>query len=548
MNKTDYLKANQAAEEEPRCLISPESKWYQPGRGFTCRQIMLPLLIIAGLLVVTIAIQVGSMVGAGNPGLFDWFLTITSGVMLALSIRALLFVRSSLLDPLTQVRRWVSKVKRGEMSARMPALSSGEFNELASDINGLASLIESLHSDLKAEVEAQTGKLARKTQSLELLYEVMTSANAAYEINDLLTHFMHRLGDVFSADAVVVRMLKDSKLEIVDSYGLGLSSHFLEQSVPIRFALNSGVFGNGSIEVRLETINEVLTAGNTKSAAAGVRQIISIPLQYRDSILGCYQMFIDSSADLAQDTRELLVSIGQHLGVAIEQSRLDQDAGKLMMVEERAKLANELHDSLAQTLASLRFQARVLDETLHQGDEQVTWEELEKLERQVEEANRELRVLISQFRAPLQTHEVVLSVEKLIRKFRQDTGVAVFFQNEWSDDSLSEDMRNDVIRIIQEALANIKKHADAKTVRVLIRHHGEHYRIMVEDDGVGYDESLLQEGKPGEHIGRQIMLERSENLGAELRLDSELGEGSLISLEFDGPYTARINEPLAASG
>jgi len=534
--------------EEPKCLISPESKWYRPGQGFTCRQIMLPLLVVALLLCVMIVVQAQVLISGGGQSLFEWGQFVVPTIMLGLIIRAILFVRKSLLDPLTQVRHWVSRVRSGDLSARMPSLATGEFNELARDINRLARLMESLHNDLETEVGVKTENLARKTLALQLLYEVVTSTNEDYEVNDLLLHFMRRLGHVYAADAAVVRILDDSNLNLIGSYGLKSDSNFLASSVPIRFVVKNSLFGKGQIDVRSETINESLQARKPgQGFDNGVRQIISIPLQYRDSIMGCYQLFVSSDTELDRDARELLVSVGQHLGVAVEQSRLDQDAGKLMMVEERARLANELHDSLAQTLASLRFQVRVLDETLHQDEEQVTWEELEKLESKVEEANHELRSLIAQFRAPLQSQEVVFSVEKLIRKFRQDTGVAVFLQNEWQDDKLSSDMRTDVIRIIQEALANIKKHADANTVRVLIRHHNSRYRIVVEDDGVGFDESEVVVGEPGEHIGREIMMERARRLGSELKLESEPGEGSVVSLEFDY-FDGHEAEPLVATG
>lgn len=509
---------------------------------------MLPLLVVALLLCVMIVVQAQVLISGGGQNLFEWGQFVVPIVMFGLVVRAILFVRNSLLDPLTQVRHWVSRVRSGDLSARMPSLATGEFNELARDINRLARLMESLHNDLETEVDVKTENLARKSLALQLLYEVVTSTNEDYEVNDLLLHFMRRLGNVYAADAAVVRILDDSNLNLIGSYGLKSDSNFLASSVPIRFVVKNSLFGKGQIDVRSETINESLQARKPgQGFDNGVRQIISIPLQYRDSIMGCYQLFVSSDTELDRDARELLVSVGQHLGAAVEQSRLDQDAGKLMMVEERARLANELHDSLAQTLASLRFQVRVLDETLHQDEEQVTWEELEKLESRVEEANHELRSLIAQFRAPLQSQEVVFSVEKLIRKFRQDTGVAVFFQNEWQDDKLSSDMRTDVIRIIQEALANIKKHADANTVRVLIRHQNSHYRIMVEDDGVGFDESEVVVGEPGEHIGREIMMERARRLGSEIKLESEPGEGSVVSLEFDY-FQSHEAEPLVATG
>ena len=360
----------------------------------------------------------------------------------------------------------------------------------------------------------------------------MTLVNESDEAEDLLRHFMRRLAEVYQANAVVLRVLKESKLTLVESFGLSEGSSFMEPSVPIRFVLQNNVFGDGQISVRSETINETLVGQEGQEGKPSIRQIISIPLQHRDSILGSYQLFVPRHSQLDQDDCHLLANVGRHLGVLMEQSRLDHESGKLMMVEERARLANELHDSLAQTLASLRFQVRVLDETLHQGDEQVTWEELEKLENQVEEANGELRSLIGRFRAPLQSQDVIVSVQKLIAKFRRDTGTAVFLQNEWADDDLPIEMRTDVIRIVQEALANIKKHAEANTVRVLIRHDSRGYRVVVEDDGKGYDEGLASEGGPGEHIGRQIMRERAENLNAELRLESEIGEGASVSLEF----------------
>ena len=199
-----------------------------------------------------------------------------------------------------------------------------------------------------------------------------------------------------------------------------------------------------------------------------------------------------------------------------------------------------MHDSLAQTLASLRIQVRVLDETLQQGNDQMTWEELEKLESQVEQANLELRSLIGKFRAPLQSHLVVDAIEKSIAEFRQATNVSVFFQNEWKEDGLSPARRTDVVRIVQEALANIRKHARATNVRVLLRHQANRFKVMIEDDGEGFKGGNVQlngnrgisKEQTGEHLGQNIMSERAKDLGAELRVESEPGEGTRVSLEF----------------
>ena len=363
----------------------------------------------------------------------------------------------------------------------------------------------------------------------------MTSVNRDDPPESLMAYFMNRLGEVCQACGAVARLLKDGQLERVGSYGLPEDSPRLAQRITIRQLREDHPRGAGEISVRRDS------SDNGESDGAGF--IATILLKYRESVLGSFELFVRDGSVFDDETRELMFNFGQHLGVVIEQSRLGGEAEKLFMAEERARLASELHDSLAQTLAGLRFQVRVLDETLHQGDEQVTWEELEKLEGQVEEANHELRSLIGKFRAPFETEQVVISVRRLVEKFRQDTGVSVFLQNEWSEDSLPPRMRTDVIRIVQEALSNARKHADAETVRVLIRHHDGRFLVMVEDDGVGYDDSALTCDRPGEQLGRRILMERAADLGAELKLESEPGEGTRVLLEFAFRNDGQSDEP-----
>ncbi len=527
--------------EEPGCLVTPESRWYRPGIGFTCQQIMLPLLVVTLFLAVMLALQIAGLL-ANEIEFWAIARILLTASMLALTLRVIWFVRKSLIQPLAQIRLWVSQVRGGQFSARMPSFAPGEFNDLSKDINQLADLVQNLHEDLEGEVEIQTQRLANKTDSLSLLYDVVTQVNESDESESLLRHVMRRLSAAYSAKAVVLRVLSQNKLKLIDSFGLLQDSPFTDEAVSIQSVLQSNVFGNRQIGVCSQTLEHRLIADGEQKLPV---QIISIPFQHRDSIHGSLQLFVSTDFVFDNDCRDLLSSVGQHLGVMMEQSRLDHETGKLMLVEERARVANELHDSLAQTLASLRFQVRVLDETLHQGDEQVTWEELEKLEEQVEVANRELRSLIGQVRAPMQSQDIVVSTRKLVKKFEQDTGISVYLQNEWSEDNLPVEQRTDVVRIIQEALANIRKHANASSVRVVIRNSSKGYRIVVEDDGRGYDELVQGPHEPGEHIGQSIMQERAERLGATLQLDSEPGEGSSVVLEYQ--YPTLMEQSLAAN-
>jgi two-component system nitrate/nitrite sensor histidine kinase NarX len=263
--------------------------------------------------------------------------------------------------------------------------------------------------------------------------------------------------------------------------------------------------------------------------------MVAVPMRYRGLVTGIINLFLDTSLLESIDSiKPLLTSIAHHLSIAIEKSRNEELSQQHLIKDERTRIAHELHDSLAQTLASLRFQVRVLDETLHQGDESTTWQKLEQIENSLDEANTELRELIANFRAPAYNQSLLDAIEKIVSQFRSETGIKTYLQKEWSNSSLTGECETQILRIIQEALWNIRKHSEAKTVRIMLRDclQGKCH-ILIEDDGIGINDQAY--GSPGEHIGLTIMRERAARLGGKLRVESEPGEGTRIVLELNQP-------------
>jgi two-component system nitrate/nitrite sensor histidine kinase NarX len=231
--------------------------------------------------------------------------------------------------------------------------------------------------------------------------------------------------------------------------------------------------------------------------------------------------------------------------MAIEKASVEEDARMLSIMEERTRMAHELHDSLAQTLASLRFKIRLFDDSLQRGDQQVIWQELEGLEKNIDEAYGELRSLITHFRAPIDGKGVVRAVEKLTERFKLETNLDVFFYHNWNLQGLDRDVEVEVIRIVQEALANVRKHSKASTVRILMYSSEEgRCSILVEDDGVGLPEPLPEPNPTtGEHIGMHIMQERAEKIGGEIQFESDPDEGgTLMQLSFDATPVLQLSE------
>ena len=371
-------------------------------------------------------------------------------------------------------------------------------------------------------------------KSLQILYEVVSSINTAHGLDDLLTRFMYTLKRITKSQAAAIWVVQNTgHVELSSSSGID-ESLILPDRKDIRRCLYERALTEGKIWVEKDLAKCEKIAGrrffDNDSTA-----MVAVPMRYRGIVTGVINLFLDTSLIESIDSiKPLLASIAHHLSIAIEKSHNEERSQQHIIKDERTRIAHELHDSLAQTLASLRFQVRVLDETLHQGDESTTWQQLEQIENSLDEANTELRELIANFRAPTHDQNLLDAIGKIVSQFRNETGIKTYLQKEWSNTSLTGENETQILRIIQEALWNIRKHSGAKTVRIMLRDGMEgKCHILIEDDGIGINEQVY--GSPGEHIGLTIMRERASRLGGELRVESEPGEGTRIVLELNQP-------------
>ena len=215
------------------------------------------------------------------------------------------------------------------------------------------------------------------------------------------------------------------------------------------------------------------------------------------------------------------------------QAKLNDRLDEEVLSQERTFIAHELHDSLAQTLASVRFTIRNLDHAIQGGDECEIFEIMETLENNVELANRELRELITRFRAPFDELSLIPAIKAQVEKFESETGIRTVFQNKTKGLSASTLVASQVIRIVQEALANVRKHAGASVVRVAIRPDGESVKVLVEDDGCGFECESGQNDSE-ESFGLKVMNERAARIDGILKIESAESEGTRVLLTLSG--------------
>lgn len=431
---------------------------------------------------------------------------------------------------LSALSLWTQKIRAGELSARIPLPPESELSELVQDINFVGEMLESLSRDAEIQLQNHTEHVARKNKSLETLYDVVTSINMSRDSHDLLSRFLHTMTELVDARAAAVYLeVKKNSCSLIAEIGLDSSFQDRHPYLPENI---TGTSEHQTIPVTVMPCPKELckTYFNDEELI-----ILVVPLQYRGKILGVYNFYVDQNKlKNNSEYQELFTSIGRHLGIAVEKSRLDEETNALTIMQERTNIANELHDSLAQTLASVKYQVRVLDETIQQEEEAATWQELERIETSIDEAYTELRALISHFRLPIGEDNLTVSAEQIVERFKHDSDdIQVYLQKEWPDTKLPPHIELQVLRIIQEALTNARKHSEASTVRVLMRGNDNgHYTILIEDDGIGIYAQQRQNAD-GEHVGISVMHDRASRIGGTLTIEGEPREGVQVRLEFD---------------
>jgi two-component system nitrate/nitrite sensor histidine kinase NarX len=390
-------------------------------------------------------------------------------------------------------------------------------------------------ADVRAH--AQTVRLARKTQSLDILYEVATGLSQPGSLDQLLDGFLDTFIELVDARAASVRLTtEDGHTRLIASRGLAPEVAEHDRLMAVGRCPCGWAASEGGLRIQRGTAACAALIGRPM-LERDCTELVVIPVQYQDRILGVYNLFLDRPlAAMGEDMHDLLISVGRHLGLAIEKARLEGEARRLAIMEERNLIGNELHDSLAQSLIGMRLQLKILSESLARKDFGAAQYEANGLRRALTQANADLRSLLTDFRLKIDDSGLMQSLATLVERFGQETGIAVYFQNDCQALALTPTQEIQLFYIIQEALTNIRKHSGAQNVRVMLNNEDDLYTVLIEDDGLG----MAGPAAPlaGEHAGLAIMQERTAKLPGQIVIESEPGEGTRIVLIFNAPPAA----------
>jgi signal transduction histidine kinase len=256
---------------------------------------------------------------------------------------------------------------------------------------------------------------------------------------------------------------------------------------------------------------------------------LGVPIRSRGEVLGAlYLTDKEDAPGFSEDDERLIEMLAAHAAIAMENARLYERGRELTFVEERNRLARDLHDAVVQKLFGVVLAAQSAA-TLFDRDRDAARGQVERLQELTQDAIQELRSLIFQLRPAAVASDGLAAaltghVQVLRRVHRQEIDIEVT-----GEPRLRPGIDDEVFRIAQEALQNALKHAAADRVEIRLAESAQRLLLSVRDDGVGFDPSAS--GHRSRRLGLTSMEERATSLGGTLAIDSMPGAGTTISLE-----------------
>ncbi len=444
------------------------------------------------------------------------------------------------LEPVGQLKQAIEKIQQGDFDARVDHASSDEFGTLAEGFNGMADNLQSMYQNLEHKVAEKTRELEDKRERLEGLYEVTALVAKSTALDDLAQGFVNSVARIARADGVTLRWSDQDNQRYLMLAAQGMPQSLIDAEQ----CIDKGdcYCGAADAEPRLRVIPLQAEPDDSPlpCAKAGFKTVLNIPLRVHERLMGEVDLFFNARINPTPALRSLLEALASHLASAMDNLRLNALEKEAAVAQERNYLARELHDSIAQSLAFIKIQVQLMRDAVASGNAVDIAQILEEIDTGVRESYGDVRELLLHFRTRANAEDIEPALATTLRKFEHQSGVAATLSIAGHGMPLPPDLQIQVLHIVQEALSNVRKHAQATQVTLDVQQQPA-WRFAVRDDGVGFDTNDDQLDET--HVGLRIMKERAQRIGALLEIVSTPGHGSSIILTLAPNAQAMTQAP-----
>ena len=359
--------------------------------------------------------------------------------------------------------------------------------------------------------------------------EITAGLSTGEELESMLGQFLGPILRLAGAQAGLVRTLSDDgeHLRLVGEVGLPADVRLAELSVD----RHCGTCGIAADSETLTWAADLHSCARHNKGAAyfgqNCKRMLAVPLRHREQLLGVYNLFFDTDAELGPDILPVLRSIGELLGLALHNARLERQNLCSTVMNERKFLASEVHDSIAQTLVFVNMRLPLLHDAMLEHDDQRALRYFSDVKQAVGSVHANLREIMTNFRTGMDPQGLLHALKGIADEFTDRTGIALEFVCGVPDLGLSVEQEVQIFHIVQEALANISRHAQARQARLTVRRGDRQLEVLVEDDGRGLAGGAVAGDS---HFGLGIMKERAQRLGGTIAIGPRASGGTRVCL------------------
>ncbi len=381
--------------------------------------------------------------------------------------------------------------------------------------------------------QKRTQVLEQEERALtEALRDTLATMSSTVDLDKILDHILDTVGRITPYDGANVLFVESDLVRVVRQRGYvekGLDRDRVNQRIPI---------------AKLATLQQLMDIGkpvaiaNTSTSPMWigfpdldwVNSNVIAPIRSNGNILGFLSLDSATPGFFTQTHADRLQTFADQAAIAIQNARLLDRAKRAAVLAERNRLANELHDTISQTLWSISLIAERLPVIweIDQADGRASLITLHQL---ANNALEEMRSLL------LELHPSSLTNEKLGDLIRQvatiitnRTGLNISVQIE-EQATVPPDVHFALYRVVQEALNNVVLHALASQVEIYYSGRSDHLELSIHDNGVGFNPAAVGPG----HLGLSIMSDRIQNIGGTLETISHAGQGTLLKISWTAP-------------
>jgi nitrate/nitrite-specific signal transduction histidine kinase len=452
-------------------------------------------------------------------------------ILIGAGISALVLVLAigRVLSPIDRLSEAARALAAGQFDRRIDADVDDELAGLARQFNAMAEALSASYADLERRVEERTeenrrlyeeareraGELEDLNRRLLTVGRTATEVAAVVHQDELVNSVVTRLRDTFDYRTVYVLLADRQTGALILQAGVGRPGLEPPRGLHVPHALIPDV----SRDSRFKFFDEVRDTGSG----------LAVPIRAGDRLLGVLAIEQEQVGSLGEGDLVTAQVLADYLAVALENARLFEQTGDLAVLEERNRMAREIHDTIAQGLTGVVLQLEAAEGATAR-DPSLAAAHIERAKdlarTSLQEARRSVWNLLPR---ALEEQGLESALKTEVRSFSEAGPETATIEVEGEPRTLSSDVQVALLRIVQEGLTNARKHARAQHVRVRLAFARDAVSVSVEDDGAGFDDEAAARSRGrGGGFGLEGMTQRARLLGGTLDVGSGAQGGTRV--------------------